>query len=59
MAQLTSLDLARTLRASAGLALLAEAVALKAVAGGGVCEGRAEGGRCVQTMTSEQRRRLR
>ena len=59
MTQLTSLDLSCTLRASAGLALWAEAVALKAVARGGVCEGRAEGRRCVQAIGSEQLGRLR
>ena len=59
MTQLTSLDLHCMLRASAGLALWAEAVALGAVAGGGVCEGRAEGRRCVQAIGSEQLGRLR
>ncbi len=68
MTQLTSLDLRGTLHAIGGSwrceRVLANAgcawivcvaggvVALGAVAGGGACEGRAEGWRCVQTIGS-------
>ncbi len=72
MTQLTSLDLNCTLRAIGGswhcgwmiatagnavMMLWAGAVVRGAVAGGGACEGRAEGRRCVQTMESKQQRR--
>jgi hypothetical protein len=72
MAQLTSLDLSGTLLdiggswgcervlASAGCAWMVcvagGVVGRGAVAGDGVCEGRAEGRRCVQTIGSEQMR---